>query len=409
MQRGTLLTWWEATTPPLKIILITLAVPLLVLNGWAIFAIADYFHSLLVILLGASLLAFLLNYPVRFLERQGNNRERAAIVVFLLALALLIAAGVTLLPSVLRQAQQLVARLPEWAESGRQQLFLLSDRFETTGLPLSFDTLAAQVIDPLKNQIQGLTGKVLNVAVFTVTSLLDFLLTLVLTFYLLQHGTELWDSLIDWLPARVRQPFSQTLRQSFQNFFLSQFILASSMGVILTLVFLWWAVPFGLLFGLTIGTMALVPFGGSVGITVVTLLVALRDIGLGLKVLGICLLVQQIIENLVAPRFLGSITGLNPVWIFISILTGARIGGLLGVVVAVPVAVVVKNALGFLRGNPEAIDAIAPGGLTSLSDPSLSSTVPLEHPPSVNDGPLMIAPAERPAERSPLVQDSSVT
>jgi predicted PurR-regulated permease PerM len=405
MQRGTLLTWWDATTPPLKIILITLAVPLLVLNGWAVFAIADYFHSLLVILLGASLLAFLLNYPVRFLERQGNNRERAAIVVFLLALALLIAAGVTLLPSVLRQAQQLVARLPEWAESGRQQLFLLSDRFETTGLPLSFDTLAAQVIDPLKNQIQGLTGKVLNVAVFTVTSLLDFLLTLVLTFYLLQHGTELWDSLIDWLPPRVRQPFSQTLRQSFQNFFLSQFILASSMGVILTLVFLWWAVPFGLLFGLTIGTMALVPFGGSVGITVVTLLVALRDIGLGLKVLGICLLVQQIIENLVAPRFLGSITGLNPVWIFISILTGARIGGLLGVVVAVPVAVVVKNALGFLRGDPDALEVGTAGSLNGLPN-ELTAPVPHLEPESTPDEPSLVAAA---AERSPLVKDASGT
>jgi hypothetical protein len=52
---------------------------------------------------------------------------------------------------------------------------------------------------------------------------------------------------------------------------------------------------------------------------------------------------------------LGSVTGLNPVWVFISILAGARIGGLLGVVMAVPTAVVIKSALFVLRapqGSP---------------------------------------------------------
>jgi predicted PurR-regulated permease PerM len=60
-------------------------------------------------------------------------------------------------------------------------------------------------------------------------------------------------------------------------------------------------------------------------------------------------IVQQILENLIAPRILGSFTGLNPVWILISVLTGARVGGLLGVIVAVPTAVIVKTALVALR------------------------------------------------------------
>jgi predicted PurR-regulated permease PerM len=60
-------------------------------------------------------------------------------------------------------------------------------------------------------------------------------------------------------------------------------------------------------------------------------------------------IVQQILENLIAPRILGSFTGLNPVWILISVLTGARVGGLLGVIVAVPTAVIIKTALTALR------------------------------------------------------------
>lgn len=345
VQKGRLLSWWEAMSPVSRVLLLALAAPLLVLNAWAIFAIADYFHSLVVILAGASLIAFLLNYPVSFMEQRGAQRERAAIVVFLLALSVLFALGITLIPNALQQAQQLVLRLPEWIDSGRQQLLLLNDRLTEANLPVNLDAVAEQVTDRLKYQLQGITREALNVAVVTVSKLLDLLLTIVLAFYLLQHGDSLWHSLVDWLPTRVRQPFSETLRLSFQNFFLGQLILATCMGATLTAVFLILRVPFGLLFGLTIGSLALVPFGGTVGIVLVTFLVGLRDVALGLRVLAASLVVQQILENLVAPRVLGSVTGLNPVWVFISILTGARIGGLFGVITAVPVAVVIKNAL----------------------------------------------------------------
>ena len=132
-------------------------------------------------------------------------------------------------------------------------------------------------------------------------------------------------------------------------FFITQLIISTCMASALIPTFLWLKVPFGLLFGLTIGLMALVPYGGSVGIALTTSLVALQDFGMGGRVLIAAVIVQQILENLIAPRILGSFTGLNPVWLLISVLTGARIGGLLGVILAVPSAVVVKTALSALR------------------------------------------------------------
>jgi predicted PurR-regulated permease PerM len=117
----------------------------------------------------------------------------------------------------------------------------------------------------------------------------------------------------------------------------------------LTTGFVFLRVPFGLLFGLSIGVLALVPFGGTVGIITVTLLVALRDISMAFKLLGVALLVQQIVENGLAPRILGSVLGLNPFWVLLALLTGARIGGLLGVIIAVPTAVMIKEALTVIR------------------------------------------------------------
>ncbi|MFN6482886.1 MULTISPECIES: AI-2E family transporter [unclassified Nostoc] len=360
MQTRKLLDWWQTFTPIARIVAIALFVPLLVLNGWAISVFFNYFHSLIVILVGASVLAFLLNYPVSWMEHHGARREQVAILVFLLALSILLALGVTLFPLALTQAQQLVARLPELIDSGRSQLMILNEKAETYGLPINLDALVVQINDRVKGQLQAIAGQVLNLAVLTVTSLLDILLTMVLTFYLLQHGGELWESLVEWLPNKFRDPFSKTVRLSFQNFFITQLILSTCMASALIPTFLWLKVPFGLLFGLTIGLMALVPFGGSVGIAMTTLLVALQDFSMGVRVLIAAVIVQQILENLIAPRILGSFTGLNPVWILISVLTGARIGGLLGVIVAVPTAVVIKTALSALR----------PGALTSEGDDS---------------------------------------
>lgn len=352
MQTRKLLNWWQVMTPSGRLLAIALFAPLLVLNGLAVSTIFDYFHSLIVILVGASLLAFLLNYPVTWMERQGARREQVAILVFLLTLSILLAVGVTLVPLVLMQAQQLVARLPELIDSGRHQLMLLNEWAENQGFPLNLDALVVQINDRVKGQLQAIAVQVLNLAVVTLTSLLDFLLTMVLAFYLLQHGDDLWQSLVQWLPTKLRGPFSQTLRLSFQNFFIGQLIFGLCMGSSLTAIFLWLKVPFGLLFGITIGIMALVPFGGTVGIAGTTLLVALQDFWLGSRVLIAAVIVQQILDNLVAPRILGSVTGLNPVWVLISVLTGARIGGLLGVIVAVPTAVVIKAALSAVR-SPE--------------------------------------------------------
>ncbi len=349
MQTRKLFDWWQTLSLIARIGTIALFAPMLVLNGWAISAIFNYFHSLIVILIAASVLAFLLNYPVSWMERQGARREQVAILVFLLALSVLLALGVTLVPLALTQAQQLVARLPELIDSGRSQLMILNEKAESLGIPLTLDALLVQINDRVKGQLQAIAGQVLNLAVVTFTSLLDFLLTMVLTFYLLQHGDELWQSLVDWFPAKFREPFSQSVRLSFQNFFITQLIISTCMASALIPTFLWLKVPFGLLFGLTIGLMALVPYGGSAGIAITTLLVALQDFSMGVRVLIAAVIVQQILENLIAPRILGSFTGLNPVWFLISVLTGARIGGLLGVILAIPSALVIKTALSAVR------------------------------------------------------------
>lgn len=348
--------WWAKLSPMSQSALVLLATPLVVLNVWAASIIFGYFRSILVTVLIAGLLAFLLSYPMGRLETLGVRRGYAATLVLVMALVGFSGLAIIVLPFVIDQGQQLVVRLPDWFDSGKTQLMMLDGKLAEWGWPINLDGLITQTSDRLKREIQSIAGEALNltinVAVFTANKLLDVVLTVVLTFYLLQHGEEVWEGVVSLLPGRLQQPFSETLRQSFRNYFLGQFIVASCFGTALTIIFGLLNVPFGSLFGLTVGLLALVPFGGTVGVIIVTLLVALRDIKIAIPMLISALIVQQLVENGIAPRVLGSVTGLNPFWVFIAILSGARVGGLLGVIVAVPAAVIFKEALVALRKAP---------------------------------------------------------
>lgn len=336
---------WQRLSPLARLLSLASITPLIVVNAWALHAIVQYFSSLVTIVIGASLGAFLLNYPVEWLVRRGARRGRARVLVFLLAVVVAIALGTLLVPLALLQAHQLMTHLHLWVEAGQRHLGVLNDQLRQSNLPFNLDVLELQVGDRLKSELERLAEPVLAAAVLSVSRLLDALFTLVLTFYLLQYGDRVWADLIGWLPTDLRQPFSRALRQSFHNFFLGQLILSACLSAALILVFSLLGVPYGYLLGLTIGTMALVPLGGAVGIALVSLLVTVQDLALGLRVLIAALLVQQLLENVIAPRLLGHVTGLNPVWVLLSILTGARIGGLLGILVAVPTAVIIKTYL----------------------------------------------------------------
>ncbi len=70
---------------------------------------------------------------------------------------------------------------------------------------------------------------------------------------------------------------------------------------------------------------------------------ALQNFWLGVEVAGIAVAIDQINSNFIAPRILGNLTGLNPVWVVVSLLIGAKLGGVLGLLIAIPLASFIKD------------------------------------------------------------------
>ena len=335
-----------------KWLTIGLVIPLLVLNGWLLILVCEYFESLVTIFLTATLLSFILDYPVRLIEQRKIPRAIAILIVLLTGIVLLGIIGVTVIPILFEQLNALLERLPSYVASGSEQAKVFEAWADERNFPISISSLVADSLSRVTYQLQQLSGQILGSFLSVVGSLLDLLLTVVLTFYMLLHASELWEDLLQFFPDNSRQAIRDSLKRTFNNYFIGQLTVASVMGVSITITFLIIQVPFGLLFGLVVGLMALFPFGAALSISLVSFLMALKSIWLGLRVLAIAFVIEQIVESVIAPRLLGEFTGLNPVLVLVSLLIGAQLGGFLGLILAVPVASFIKSIFTLFKLQP---------------------------------------------------------
>jgi predicted PurR-regulated permease PerM len=340
-------------------LLIGLGVPVVGLNLWVISQLFRYFEHLVTVLTIATLVAFLLNYPVKIIERLHIKRLPATIAVLFFTLTLLVILGVTVVPSAIDQTSQLIQQVPEWIRASNENINSWEEWGKGKGLPLDLNVLRTQINAKIDTQLQSIGAQVLGLAVGTVSGVLDTLSIVVLAVYMLLYGDRLWGGIIDLLPDRIGIPLSESLRLNFQNFFISQLLLGTFMASTLTPVFFLLQVPFGLSFAILIGCSELIPFvGASLGIGLVTILIMLKNFGLGVSVLISAIIIQQVKDNLLAPKLMGDFIGLNPVVILICLLAGGQIAGLLGIIISVPIAGTIKGTIDTMRQQQQQSQAI---------------------------------------------------
>lgn len=326
---------------PLQEFLITWL--LILVTGWLTFRLIGFAGGLITIFLSAALIAFLLNYPVRVLKT-FIPRSLAAALVYLTAIIALAILVVTVFPLVFNQGRQLVTKFPEIIAAVQEQLKDFQLWSVEHNLPFDVNFVASQLLAKVQAKAQEIASTSFGLVLGTFSSVLELILILVISFYMLLDGERLWQSVTSVFTPKMQKALTQSISRNLQQFVTGQLLLGLFMAIALTLGFRLINVPYFLLFPFFIGAMEIIPFiGATLGISTVVLIVAFIDGFLALQVFAIALIMQQIKDNLIAPRIMGSLTGLSPVIILSSLLLGAKIGGLLGVILAIPITGVAKS------------------------------------------------------------------
>lgn len=317
----------------------------------------------------AGILALLMRPVVTFFERRLKLKRPVAVILLYLVFLLLVAGLlVTFLPALISQLLEFIAYLPTLWQKTVAWSELHFPEWLATIRPYLDNPTVKSALDGLAHQGQDLLGNLaptLKSAGAGIFGLFGFAASLavipVYLFFFLLSNNDPTHALPEHLPFLKKEHRDDVvfLVREFLGilvaFFRGQLLIGLIMGVLLATGFTVAGLKFGLAIGLMTGLLNIVPYLGSIlGLSVALPLAYLQPDGGGLTMLGICVgvfvAVQAIEGWFLTPRIMGKQTGLHPVAIIVAVFFwGQALGGILGMMLAVPLTAFFVTAWRFVR------------------------------------------------------------
>ena len=300
----------------------------------------------------AGVLAFVLLPVVGVLERRLSlPRTAAAAVVFLGLVAVIIGGGRILVPLTVDQVRDLQRSLPTLVANAQNTLAETADQLGLENLDELIVNFAG-ITDFSQMVARGAVPFIVGLGHF----LLELLVFLIATFFLLRDAPRLFQWFRRVLPASQRNELIPLIAQV--NTLLGRYVRGQMflIGVMSTVTFIGLSilqVPFVLLLAIMTGVLEVIPIVGPITAGAIACLVALgHPAPWGLSqiwyvaiVAAMYTVLRHAEDYFVIPLVIGRIVKLHPAVVIFALLTGGALYGLLGVLVAVPVAATMRLVL----------------------------------------------------------------
>ena len=299
--------------------------------------------------LAAIVVAYLLDPVVTRIERFKVSRATATSIVtalFIAAVALALAIVVPLalrqIPGMIEFAASALAFVVDRARPLVDELVARAggDSFGLIGQIPGGADIATQVVRWIGRVITGVVSG--GIALVNLLSLL--FVTPIVVFYLLRDWWLIMARIESWLPrdhAATIVAMVREIDERMAGFLRGQALVCVFLGVFYAIGLAAAGLRYGVLVGLLSGIVTIVPYVGVLAGAITGIAMAFFQfsdwwhIGAVIAVFA----VGQFVEgNFVSPKFVGERVGLHPVWIMVALLVGGVVGGLAGVMLAVPAA-----------------------------------------------------------------------
>lgn len=187
-----------------------------------------------------------------------------------------------------------------------------------------------------------------------ITKFLSFFIVMpVSLFYFLKDWKHMSDKLLECVPLNQRVSVIEVIsiiRRTVSRFLYWQFYIVFSLFVYYAVALSFVGIDHSLHLALTSGLLSFIPFIGCIFSSFLAIFVSIPVMSLTKFYCIIAIyFVGQFIEGYVLyPHFVGKNTGLHPLWILFSFFAGAELGGLIGVLIAIPSAAVIRNLCSYV-------------------------------------------------------------
>ena len=284
------------------------------------------------------LLQLLLKPVVDFMEARRMPRSVASAIAIIAFILVLAALASIISRSVLPSFQRFVAELPSIGQS-LQQLPILSD---TDFIQDEF----VNILDRLRSVGTEVVRASLSFLLVAFGKVMDFVIIIFVSFYLLKDGLTIKLWLADLFPHTARQRVLRlfdTLLIALRAYICSQLVMCVITGVVVFAYFNLMELPYASVFALLSGISEFVPvLGPTVASTLGILMTAAAAHELTVQTALFYVALTQVNHNIVYPALVGKSLHLHPVAVILGVVFGGEILGAAGMFLAVPFIVIVK-------------------------------------------------------------------
>lgn len=300
--------------------------------------------DILVLLFIAVILSSLIDPLADWLEKKRLRRGLAVLLVYVVVFGVLSLILALLAPIIINEFNQLVGNLGGYWQkiiSGLSTVKSLTIRF---GLWDNLQTALPATLKGGLGTMQSLIGSLFGFF----GGLFSLILVLVITFYMVVEKEGFKKALRSLVPAPYQTYLVQLwikIEEKLGSWLKGSLFLGLIVGLMSYIGLLILGVEYALLLALTAGIFELIPYIGPIFTGVIAVVLTFLQTGDWLKpllVAALFIIIQQLENNLLVPKVMKKAVGLNPIVSIVSLLIGFRLLGVVGALLAIPVATVLS-------------------------------------------------------------------
>jgi predicted PurR-regulated permease PerM len=364
------------------------------LAGFGLYAVAKAAGPVLLLFLTAAVIALILNPVVTAVQGGGAPRGVAILFVYLAFFATLAAIGTLLSNPIANQFSTFRDDVPSIVRSANERLADVQDYFDRKNINIEVKKQGQTALQTLQQRVVGGTDQVVSFGTDLVTRLITagfaVILVFVLSVYMLIYGER-----IGALARAVMPPgdgsreddFPRRVNRAVGGYVRGQLLFSLAMGFGAGLGLYLFGVlgifpdgkTYALGFGAFFGLMELIPYVGPfLGAAPPVLVAFFQDPLTAVWVSLLFVALQQIEGHVVAPTVFGKALRINPLLVIFALLFGAELFGILGALLALPTAAVLRETVVYLREHLvlEPWGTVGPLALAGAEGPTAARLCP---------------------------------
>ena len=307
---------------------------------------AYYLSDVLLVILAAVIIASAIEPVIRRLKRRKVHRVISVIVIYLLVAAIFAGVLIFFMPLVLNDASEFLNSLPNTIslDDVWSPIRDVGFNLNTVSSTIASHTISiADYVRGFQNLIIGTSASAFKTISVLFGGLLSFFLIVVLSFYLAVQEEGVDDFLRIVTPVKHHNYIIDLWKRSQRKMALwlqGQILLGIVVGVLVYLVLMVVGIPHALVLALLAAIFEIIPVFGPIISSVPAILIAFvnNGVGTGFLLIGLYIIIYQFESQLFYPLVVKKIVGISPIIVILALVVGAKLAGILGAIIAVPLS-----------------------------------------------------------------------